>query len=340
MMGCGKHHTVFLDSAFNVWFAGTVDATLYPLHKLPNIPAGVVALGSGESSVILLDSNGVAWEGLISNLPQIKFSKISPLPTIINIAMSLSHTLYLTDTGLVYQSRTHFTDKKQYSIDLIKDIPRITQIGCGEYFSILLDGNNQAWGKGSKNRYPAPQNSDNEKAYLIEFPSPFSAICAGRNNSFFLDTDNVVWGYGDNSNGQLGEGKEEIAGLRKLILPPIVAMACGDFHAIFLDIDGFVWGTGYNATGQLGNYCPMDEYGVKPIEEVQGIVNIAAKLDCSMFVNLQGELFVCGNNRDKQLADSHKYFTLPSKIGNDIRVTVTPISRAPPTKSARHTHTK
>lgn len=145
---------------------------------------------------------------------------------------------------------------------------------------------------------------------------------AGESHTLIVTPNGQVYAFGSTSYGRLGLGTihdpvrpysapRPITQFADVASPPIVkAVSAGVQHSLFLDQDGGAWSCGDNDLGQLGLGDARDIVTPTKItefygtEEIPRIVDIAAGGFHSLFLDDQGQVWGCGNNRFNQLGIS------------------------------------
>jgi alpha-tubulin suppressor-like RCC1 family protein len=138
---------------------------------------------------------------------------------------------------------------------------------------------------------------------LIEVPGQeeIVAISAGAHHSLLLTSRGWIFSFGDNTFGQLGLGDTYDREIPTLIIEPglgkLIAMAAGDHHSLLLNNQGQVFAFGLNDFGQLGLGDKRDRHTPYIIEEEVGrVVAISARMNHSLLLNDQGQIFSFGSN--------------------------------------------
>ena len=124
----------------------------------------------------------------------------------------------------------------------------------------------------------------------------------------FLDTAGFVWCWGANIHFNLGipNNSSPKKPIKNKFLSNISSVAISKHHSLFLTEEGRVWGCGYNCEGQLGLGEKRSGIQREPalIENLPVIDKIAAGYH-SMFLDLEGNVWVCGWNNYGELGLKH-----------------------------------
>eukprot|EP00743_Colponemidia_sp_Colp-15_P008518 GILK01009266.1.p1 GENE.GILK01009266.1~~GILK01009266.1.p1 ORF type:complete len:1848 (+),score=387.67 GILK01009266.1:103-5646(+) len=194
--------------------------------------------------------------------------KISCKLSILSVACGGSHSLALTDEGVVWA----WGDG------------RLGQVGCvsDKALGTII--------------VTQPEMIESLKAQNIKIQE----IAAGANHSMARDEDGVVYVWGWNKHGQLGIGNRLIMKTPTPIDKSIRARAisCGDKHSAAIAKDGRVFTWGNSSNGQLGYKLAHSEDNLLPRHVTalakEDIVQIACGPVTTGFLNADGQAFLCG----------------------------------------------
>ena len=207
----------------------------------------------------------------------------------------------------------------------------------GNFFSLVLDYNNEVWGFGDNS---AGQLALENSTFTVSSPTKsirlkdITNISCGKKSSVFLDIEGKVFLSGSNSNGQLARPIAQVIASNLLPcenIPPIKKIASGEFHVLLLTINGEVIGFGGNFQGQTGIKTLHGKNVDFPTKIDFDVVieHISCGTSHSMFIDCEGFLWTCGLNGNGQLGfgdlrgrsfpqklDSIKHITSISSGGN------------------------
>src|SRR3990167_1104215 len=128
-------------------------------------------------------------------------------------------------------------------------------------------------------------------------------VAAGPRNSLFIDECHQVWGCGNNI--FLPTGPKFVQDFVTVDAPvETCVVSVGGSHILFLNANGEVWSCGgHNDFFQLGyEEQEWDTLCVKQIENIPKIQAVSASYDNhSLLLDVDGLVWVCGNNRYGQL---------------------------------------
>lgn len=84
----------------------------------------------------------------------------------------------------------------------------VKEISCGEYFSVALDknGNAYSWGRGDQGQLGHNNKADLSTPKKIEFPGKIKKVSAGDTHLMLLDENGQVFVTGSGRDGQIGRG--------------------------------------------------------------------------------------------------------------------------------------
>lgn len=141
-------------------------------------------------------------------------------------------------------------------------------------------------------------------------------IYAGSSQTFAVKQDGSVWGWGCNEKGQLGITTTTIVNTPALIkgIDNISSIACGESQTVALKKDGTVWAWGENKYGQLGNGTGKDTATPVQVVGLTDVINIASFGSHSVAVKKDGSVWVWGTNFYKELCSTETIIKTPKKI--------------------------
>lgn len=251
--------------------------------------------------------------------------------TCIQVACSLTHSLFLINDGSIYSSgnneysqlgregRTTLPEKVY-----LPDNAEGVQVACGQHFSACLTttGKIIIWGSISGKISNDDGLFFQKPEYLRGFDDRrMIQVAAGYNHCLGLTDDGTVFGIGLNSYGQLGLGhsKDQRKAIPITCLrgTPIVFIACGASHSVIISKSGTVFTCGSNTSGQLGlGDTDTREWpsNVKALQQ-QKVTYAACGEKHSIVVTLEGGVFSFGSGTHGQLGHNSTHDEpLPKKI--------------------------
>jgi len=307
--GCGynNYNQIGRESTFNNYVVLPQQITEFKDYEgnLISLPT-IVKIYAGYEVSLFLDSNGYVYgcgkkkSGLLGLGPEYQgFNKIERptrtnlLQNIVDICISEFMSLFLDNQGTVYSSGTNSTT-----------YTRSSSITSSSYPSAITEFRD---------------NSNN----AIQTPNIISIILGGDDHGFLLGSNKRVYAFGNNTTyGKLGVSASTSSITNKYIpteisvflngttetLPNIIAVNAGYEHSLFLDENGNVYSCGQNSHTQLGlshNTITPQPTLITRFENEEGlvitpkpkIVAISAVRNSSLFLDENGNMYVCGSNQ-------------------------------------------
>ncbi len=180
-IACGANHTLYIDSAHNVWSMG-------------------------------LNSDGqLGQSGFVDQPTPGNISAAGQPTNCIAIAAGLAHSAFVDSDGNLWgvgsQAEGQFGDTNFPSFDIpaLFVVGGCTSVAAGYYHTVFIR-NGGLWGMG----YNAfGQLGDGTNDIRSAFPivsSNVVAVAAGGYDTFFIKSDGSLWGMGRNLEGELGTG--------------------------------------------------------------------------------------------------------------------------------------
>ena len=180
-------------------------------------------------------------------------------------------------------------------------------LAAGENHSLFLCNNSNMMSTGWNQFGQLADNTIIDKSMPVLTATsnfPFTNVNCGWRHSLFLKNDSTVWASGLNSDGQLGDGTntDKQTPIQVSNLTKIIAIAGGRYHSLFLKNDSTVWGCGTNMYGQLGGGLASPPINIATqVPGINGVIDIAAGDDYSIFLKSNGTVWTCGYNNNGQL---------------------------------------
>ncbi|UJR38108.1 hypothetical protein I4U23_030788 [Adineta vaga] len=251
--------------------------------------------------------------------------------TCIQVACSLTHSLFLLSDGSIYSAGNN--EYSQLGREGKGTVPEKVflpkneegvQVACGQQFSVCLTTNGKIvlWGSISG------KATDDDELYFVkpQYLDGFSEkrviqIATGYYHSLGLTDDGTVYAIGLNSHGQLGLGHAKDCRFATPITclrgSPIVHIACGAYHSLIVSKSGTVFSCGLNSSGQLGlGDTDTREWpsNVKALQQ-QKVTYAACGEKHSVIITIDGGVFSFGAGMHGQLGhNSINDELLPKKI--------------------------
>ncbi|CAF3739050.1 unnamed protein product [Adineta steineri] len=238
----------------------------------------------------------------------------------IQVACSLTHSIFLLDDGSVYSAGNN--EYSQLGREGKTSIPeRVTlpqndegvQVACGQYFSVCLTANGKiiVWGSISGKITNDDGFFYNKPEYLGGFTDKrVVQIASGYNHCLGLTDDGTVYAIGINTHGQLGLGNtkdcRDATPITCLRGSPLVHIACGAYHSLIISKSGTVFTCGLNESGQLGvgdTDTRVWPSNVKALQ-YQKVAYAACGEKHSVVVTFDGGVFSFGSGMHGQLGHS------------------------------------
>ena len=192
----------------------------------------------------------------------------------------------------------------------IPNLPKITQISCGGYFTVCVDCEGFMWsfgennygqlGTGNTTNFKVPQKN-------LEIPPVLSVSC-GFEYKLIITTDSNLWSCGNNKYGQLCLGnKESQSKPQKTSFSEILNISTGYSHSLFQNDKGEIFSCGYNKDGACG-LGHFDSPQIKPsliLNVPPNIVQFICGYQQSLFLDSEGNVYSVGYNGYGSLGLGH-----------------------------------
>ena len=190
----------------------------------------------------------------------------------------------------------------------------VFSLAAGAYHSAVLDNDGKVWtwGFNTFGQLGDGTNVGSVKASQVPGLSEVGLVAAGFLHTVALKWDGTVWAWGNNDSGQIGGGfpflrsPTQVAGL-----PPEIqwiATNSDGNHNLAIGPDLTVWTWGENKKGQLGDGTTVDRSTPVQVQNLSGVIAIAAGYRHSLAVTYdvstgQRKVWAWGWNQYGQLGD-------------------------------------
>ena len=227
------------------------------------------------------------------------------------------HTITLSDDGTAYSFGRNYAGELGlgHNRDValptpIPNLPQISLISCGFYFTVCVDCEGFVWSFGN-NRYGQLGTGNttdfNVPQKLLSIPPVLSVSC-GFYHTLIITNDDNLWSWGRNAYGQLCLGNtEDRLKPQKTSFSKISKISAGYDYSLFQKGKGEIFACGDNQRGQ----CGLGHFNGSQITPslIPDLPSNIVQFDCgsshSLFLDLVGNLFSVGDNMYGQLGLGH-----------------------------------
>ena len=227
------------------------------------------------------------------------------------------HTITLSDDGTAHS----FGRNEEGALGLghnnnvllptpIPNLPKITKVSCGAFFTVCVDYEGFIWSFGKNNRGQLGTGNEidfNVPQKILNIPSVLSVSC-GSSHTLIITNDSNLWSCGKNSYGQLCNGNTEGRLIpQKTVFSNISKISAGWEHSLFQNDKGEIFACGNNQRGQcgLGHFNDPQITPSLILNAPSNIVEFVCGFDHCLFLDLEGNVFSVGNNNCGQLGLGH-----------------------------------
>lgn len=266
-------------------------------------------ISAGYTHTLAIKRDGTVWEwGEILGDNLLIPQRVESLEKIIDISAGGRYSLALKIDGTVWawgENRNGIlgdgTELDKETPVKVKGLSKIKRIAASYGgHSLALNSDGKVWGWGN-NLYGQVGNVTDETVQtpiMIEKLTQIEDIAVGFDFSAALDKEGNVWTWGNNASNT----PQKVKGLSNII--DIVA---GQGHLLALKNDGTVWTWGsFEGMPVYRGQLVDGEISTVPVkvEELKGIIAIAAQGGFSVVLKNDGSMFVWGNiNSELELED-------------------------------------
>ncbi|XP_054743732.1 protein RCC2 homolog [Anastrepha obliqua] len=278
-----------------------VRPNLYNFHRFTDEKYRYCASGCSSAHTLLInmDRKALAFGRNPSGQLGLPDVKICEKPTlipglekfnIVQVACGRHHSLFLTDTGIVYACGENKSGQcgignTQPVVNIPTPInyvgPPIIRIGCGAEFSVILDI------KGNLHTFGLPE---------------YGQLGHNTDAKYFVNANKLSFHFESSPKKVvLYIEKNKEGHVTPVDNVQIVDFACGNNHTVAIDSKKRVYSWGFGGFGRLGHAEPKDEMVPRLIKffdtQGRGARNVYCGATFSLIVNELGVLFLFGQNK-------------------------------------------
>ncbi|KAK3280499.1 hypothetical protein CYMTET_11659 [Cymbomonas tetramitiformis] len=239
---------------------------------------------------------------------------------IVDVSAGHTFSLFLTADGIVYSVGSNNAGQLgngdsngglQLTPGAVLITHTIAQIDAGNYFSLFLTTNGEAYACGD-NYYGQLGGTNSVSLPVPVATSGFMtnnnviAISAGAAHSLFITTLGTMHGCGCNTYGQLGTGSTSTyVATPVYITSAISQVAAGHHHSLAIGTDGTAYASGSNTYGELCDGSNTDILSLARIATLpdDSFVQVSANEIHSLFLTAKGTVYSCGRNHNGEIGD-------------------------------------
>ncbi|MBI0136582.1 InlB B-repeat-containing protein [Bifidobacterium sp. W8120] len=235
---------------------------------------------------------------------------------------------------------------------------KATQVSAGNYHSLALDKDGNAWAWGSNGNGELGNNSSSSSYVPVRVRDPNSPtdaskglkatqVSAGNYYSLAVGSNEYAYAWGNNGFGKLGNNSSSSSYAPVRVRDPnsptdaskglkATQVSAGGFHSLALDKDGNAWAWGDDDHGQLGRGMYIQySYPVKVFTSSQSTnsagpwlnaVQISAGNHHSLAINTDGNIKAWGYNNYGRLGDgTTRESTVPVPVAFNLQPVISAV---------------
>ena len=310
--GGGMSHSIALKRDGTVWTWGSNQQFQLGLDEevteisTPTQVEGVssvvsVAAGYDFSVALRFDGRVFTWGNGINAPPRVT----SGLSGVVAITAGQTDILALTIDGTVWQWTVGTRPKQVPLLDHISAI----SAGGTHYLALTVSGDVWSWGTNSSGQLGIGTVVNQDVPMKVDDLYNIIDIAAGYSHSLAVSMDGAVFSWGANSFGQLGDGTTDLSmsPVQVAQIKNATHVSAGNETSMALTKDGKLYTWGYGEYGQLAQANTLISQSTpKLVETSSDPAFLASGVYHNFFVNNDGDLYVWGRNRNKQLGTSQE----------------------------------
>lgn len=316
--------------------------------KIENLPP-IVATSVGREFILFLDDEGFVWvSGSLCDFEAVVPQKVEGVSKIGKICSGDHHCLLLDNDGNVFSfglntfgqlGRTEVEDEDEDENEVeyedvyvyedertpmkIGNIPKIGNICCGKWHSILIDieGNCYTFGNNRSGQLGLGNTTKTSKPTKIEGLPTIHSSSAGSYYTILVTEDNTVYGFGHiNLRKLLGRNVGFNPSRGNLLVPIEIKIDstdvgilrfkksyCCGYSTILQDTDDNFWAFGQNLYGNLGLGHKRTVTIPTKITALSQIDSILCFEYSTIFIDVKGNCFASGKINDQMIPVKMEY---------------------------------
>lgn len=278
------------------------------------IPGGAIAIASGSSHTLAIDTEGRVWTwgtngvgqlGDGTNTTRLQPAMLSSLSGVVAVASGGTYSVALKNDGTVWSWGQNGHGQLGDGTTTNRNVPvragslsGVVAIDASSNHTLAVkaDGTVWAWGSNVSGQLGDGTKQNRSVPVRATVISGVTAVSAQITTSYALKADGTVWNWPDGGNAKRA--------VKVVGLPQIVQLEAAHGGSccwrMALAADGTVWTWGSNSHGQLGDGTYVS-HGPAQVPSLTGVAAIAAGSFHALALRSDGTIWAWGDNQYGQI---------------------------------------
>lgn len=180
-------------------------------------------------------------------------------------------------------------------VQIMSGVKSVAASIYGHTLAIKEDGTLWAWGNNLDGQLG--DGTTTGRLSPVKVLNDVKSVEAGDRYTIAIKEDGTLWAWGKNNYGQLGDGTTTDRLTPVKVMSGVKSVAAGGnlhpcAHTMAIKEDGSLWAWGANGDGQLGDGTTIMR--LTPVQVMNGVKSVAAKMDHTFAVREDGTLWAWG----------------------------------------------